>query len=553
MLYTLLDGKFNLKNVLFFRGKTGGKGSNGKGGRGGKEAKNGRQSDVSIKKTGLVFHTGDERRLNRYDKPNEAPGENGIDGKNCPSVAPIPFDAYNPSTTFSNYKYYVREHLANDIQISNLNEFLAYLDRDSELNAIYNTNGLIYELESIERHYFRLRDKISFIPFFESLAVRIANYSRTLAANQLDERHAINYLYTALKSRQFALETHANYVAVTDLPVFLQTVKERMERFQETQRTQYIIEYRDIFKATLDQKIVEATGLIDKSILPAINDTIEATDARINELLGELSTAKDKTQKELQKAKENQETLQTKLLLHEILSPFKLLGASLSLFGPQGMAAGAAIGGVTALADSVIDSTLTMKKVTVPTKLVKAEVERITKQAKSNFENLEQQRKDLDRILKIETIESTEITDEFQPIKANMDNLKVVIQTALNVTEIPNADQAKQLQTSREQLLKSIETAKETLEARNSTKPAVVNGIEALGKMKSLLTVGQTSIEIYGQLRDDDNKLLEANVVVSQIEQQMQLIHQHEQNIYKVMLPELRLIGESVNHGLHLM
>ncbi|XP_055316440.1 uncharacterized protein LOC129576047 [Sitodiplosis mosellana] len=523
------------------------KGSDGKGGIGGKKSFNGRIMDVRIAYNNFLDVIKTERSREAsyggyYGIPN-APGENGIDGANCDVFKRKPFDFQNPIQTYIDYKHFVREYLANNIQVSELDMFLEYLNENQDLHASYTTLDYIAEFKSIESHYFKLRNRLSFNSYYESLRDRMVNYSRTLNG-KADDQKVINCLYTSVLSRLFAIKSHSTNIAVVNLLEFMKIVETRMIRLQKVKKTVYINEVRDAYKSVLNDKIVAASDLVQKTVIPRINTVITETDAQIKELLGEIFTKKKTTETQIKLAEENKKKLEQKMFLKTLLGPLKLVASGLSLMGPQGMIAGAAIGTVTSVADTVIDSTLALHKVTVPVGLVKAEVERISKHAKHNFELLDQQLNDLYVILR------TENCTDLIPVERNMDALKGNIAKIMKSTEIPNADQMKQIKKSRDELVKLIENTMKFLEDRKPDSKIAKQAIEKLGYMKNVLKVGEVGIEIYGQIRDDQNKIKEVDATLNELNQQMQVLRQHEQNVYNIMVPQLQMIDQSIDFAI---
>lgn len=474
-----------------------------------------------------------------YGVTKYSEGANGTDGGNCETFNLNTFNFYNPMQTFNDYKYFVREHLANNIQVSDLNEFLVYLSKNPDLNKLYTTLDFLAEFDSMEHHYFKLQKQLSFISYYESLRDRIVQYSRTLTGKP-DDQKAINFLYTSVLSRLFAIKSQKSNIAVVNLLDYMEIVEKRMKRLQEVKKTEYINQYRDEYKSVLNEKIVAAGNLVQKTVVPRINSIITATDDRIKELLAEIFAKKEKTQKEIAKAKENKKKLESKLLLHFIMAPLKLVGSALSLLGPPGMIAGAAIATGTSIAESVIDSSLTQQKVTVPSGPAKAEVLRISKQAKRNFELLEQQLNDLYVILRNDNC------TELKPVERNMDALMVKITGVTKSDEIPNANDIKQIQESRKQLLSVIENTVKALEERAKSDDIIKSAVKKLGYMKNIVKVGEAGVEVYGQIRDDETKIQEVDETLQALDEQLQVFRQHEQNIYNIMIPQLKMVEQSI-------
>lgn len=469
-------------------------------------------------------------------------GKNGTDGRNCipPKIEAKP--NYNPLLTLNRYKVYVREHLATNVQVSDLAGFLDDLNGNDDINKQYDTFDFIDDFELLESHYFKLRKSFSFTPHYESLRDRIANYSFNLK-DDADKVKAVNYLYTTVMSRLFAIKSDTNVVDVKNLIEYMKRVGNRMKRVQEIQKTVYINEYRDEYKTALVEKIETAGELIRNVITPQINGLFEETGNQIQELIKETVELGNKTEQALRKMKENRQTLKTKLVLHSLLLSVKMVGTAVSFLGPQGMIAGTAIGIVAGGAERVIDNSLQTKQVKLPKGLAQECVNRVANHAKNDFRLLKMQLEDLNKLVHLGSETAME------PIAIQLNLTLIEIEKVIKPDRIPSPIQIQDLQEAQQKLYDKIKELKGSLEeSEEATKDNET--IECLGRMKKVLRAGKVGLDGYEKIRNDLNQIDEVDEAIKGLEDQLKVIKQHERNIYNIMIPQFRLVEQSVNDAI---
>lgn len=471
-------------------------------------------------------------------------GKNGKDGENCYEIQANSFYTNNPLESLHRYKYYAREQFASNVQISNLNQFLDYIRKNDGLNALFNTTDLINEFQNIDNHYFKLRDVISFIPHYESLRERVAAHSHSLNG-QLAEQKALNYLYTAILSRLFAIQSHSNQIGVVNLLEYIKVVEKQMTKLQQVKRTVYINEYRDEFKSSLDSKIESGSKLIQNTIIPRIDRLFTKTDEKIRELLDETFAKGNETQKVVEKVKENRTTLKIQMIGRAVIHSLRIVGSMLSGLGPVGMFAGKAIDAGTGFADNVINSTFQLHSITVPSGLMQTNVFHVAEQAKHDFELLKMQLTDLRAVLNDEGL------SDFDSILRTVNISIVEMKRVTETSEIPSIDKIELVQETRKNLTTLIDNAQKTLdEYEDKDSVLVARASKSLEYMEKILSVGDAGLLVYHQIHNDRKKIDAVDELIRTLDTQLTVIKQHELNIYNIMIPQFKMIEQSVNEAL---
>ncbi|XP_055303228.1 uncharacterized protein LOC129568912 [Sitodiplosis mosellana] len=269
-------------DVLNNRGDSG---ADGKGGKGGKEATKG--TNVAAQ---YVFLVVGFLNLNRKDSPKMAieAGESGIDAESTENLQcaenPDPF--INACRTINDYKSYVRGYLPNNIFETKLGEFLAHFEVDQRIHSQYDTLGLVHELQGLERHYIELRDKISLVPFVESLLRRINNYAQNGKPSN-DDKIVLNLLNAAALTKLSSIKNRENYASIIHLLAYTQLVRENIKMLRSAKRNEAIQGYQEKFAESVQMKIELANHFIQSQILPDIKRNFTEIDQCIHALIDE--------------------------------------------------------------------------------------------------------------------------------------------------------------------------------------------------------------------------------------------------------------------------
>lgn len=423
--------------------------------------------------------------------------------------------------------------MANSIWKSDLEHFVGRLASNESLDSFFGIIDLIEEFNRLEGQYFRLHKQIDFRQFYESLQHRIERYVKHIGESS-DERESVKLLYTAVISKLQSMNTNGNHIAVTNLLTYIGTINSSISKLAEDKRVEYISEQRDNYKHALDEKMNSANLMVQLMVVPAIEKVFNETETNIQELLNEAIVKHNETEKALEIAKENKKKLQKSMLWHNILAPLKVIGGLLSLAGPEGALAGAAVSGVSSFAESVIDGSLKPQKISTPAAPYKELIQKITKDFMRQQLLFSEQLRDLDAILS-----GTNATgfDEIRNVVRDV-TIQVDKNTKFDKTFVTN-------------YTSKVETAKKLIDkVLNKTlshydKLKDEDKVAKIKTMQKLLKVTDVGIDIYKQNREDSSKLDEINSQIYNLQDQLNTWKQYEEDIKGIMLPQLKEIEAS--------
>lgn len=441
--------------------------------------------------------------------------------------------------SLTKYHYFAREHLAANLAISNLDQFINDLNENNEIYSLYDVISLFNEFESTERHYLKLHKSLSFIPYYESLRDHIITHYKTMA-NNTEERKALSHLFAAVSSRLFAIKRHEDDVAVVDLLVHMDGIKKKLTKLLAMQKTKYIEEYRDEFKQTLDNKIETAAKLINTVVAPAINKTYSDVDHRIKQLLNETFEKERVTKEYIWKAEVNIKALQEQAVRHQALSAMKMIAALAAAAGPFGMLFGAIVGFGANLLESATDSQIKLHTITLDSSIQAKKILHIREMAKGNIKLLKAKLEDLQKIFQNENVSN------FEPILKRINETLIKVNEAIDKQEIPSANLLESFTKSQQELSDLIGAVHEDIKDT----PKYKSLAKKLDHASLVIGFAGTGLEFYQTVHNDQQKMEAADQMLGNVKNQLQILKVHEQNIYNVMIPQAKMMEQSLNEAM---
>lgn len=451
----------------------------------------------------------------------------------------------NPLPSLIRYKYNVREQLTASIDVSVSSGFLQYLIQDKRINSIYTTIDLFEEFKSMETHFFKLHNKHSFLPYYESLCDRIIEYSKTFA-DKTEERQVLGYLYTAVMSRLFALKSHVNRISVVNLVEFMKVAEFRMKNLQNSRRKTYIQQYCDDFKSAINNKIHTAFDLIESTIVPHINELHNRLRVQIQELIKEAFKRKDENQKELKKAKKNKESLEEAMKYHMISGVFATVGSILNVFvfPGFGIAANIASGAIDLIFGKGI------LQVIIPKNIAESSVVRIAAHVSRELHSLRHHLEATRDILHNQNLSN------FMPILQKLENISIAMEpkpeyspTGVLKFAKKSVDEIdKHLSGEITKMEESIKNDKE--KNKGKVDENKLKELEQLKKGRAVLNAGSTALQVFTNMKGDQEKIDQANEIIETIEHQIELLRIHKQTIDNAVTPRLEIIEQTLTEAI---
>lgn len=467
-------------------------------------------------------------------------GKDGITGKNVDSIeeALQPDEFLNPSNTINSYKKFVRQNLPSHTRKVELQNFLNYIELDEEVRSIYDTMGLVNDLECLEKQYFELRNKIDFTPYIESLLDRIGEYA-IIRDESIQNQKVLRYLYTATLNKLYGMKNKQNHGSIINLLDYMDVVQDHIHRLREADAKILIDEYQNAYQNLLESKIDRAGRYIEKQIVPEITAIFGELDQYIKKLVDQTVNKKQKTSITIDDALDDKVRLEKALLLRKVFVPIKLVSSLLGLVNP--IVKFVSIG-VSKVTDMIIDQKTTKIKITRVNETdpkLRAISKEITQEMKAKqlmfLEQLEE--------IKGSMGDMKHRNKGLQEIAEKIDEYRKVINEKIqkNTTLTPiemnlmRHDLQTLIMTNRAKALKSgpvIEFIEDT--------------VRILYQIERILSIAEISIEVYNQFKRDNERMTAVADAIQNLQDQLQMWDHHEQYIYSVLIPQVRDIENTL-------
>lgn len=174
-----------------------------------------------------------------------------------------------------------------------IQNFLLDLDESEETKKSLRIVDLLKDFISLENEYAELGKKIDFLPYFKSLLKQIKGKD----FNDMEELNCLYSLHTAVSNK-------INYISrvfvgtVFQLNDYLENCQKEIESFKKISRENTILERRDMYKNSIEQKMKYANHVIKTDILPYINNIFRNIDAHTETLLQNIAKSSEDTKKQ---------------------------------------------------------------------------------------------------------------------------------------------------------------------------------------------------------------------------------------------------------------
>lgn len=512
---------------------------------GGKETRNGRTYEIETHGWNRVFYI-EKKKEYSITKDEAGPivpaGDTGGYGTNCDGIEERKKATFNISRHITRYQEYARENLENSTSRSNLEHLLDGLTNSVSLDSYFSIVGLIEEFNSLESQYFHLHKSISMTPFYQSLKHRTERYVRQIGES-VDERESVKILYTTIITKLLSIENRENQIVVNKLLTYIDVIKEDIAQLNEDKRVEFITEYRDDYKDSLDAKMKSANELVQSMVVPAIDKTFSETEDNIQELLKEAIVKHNETEEALEKAKENKRRLEKSMLWHNILAPLKVIGGLLSLAGPKGAIAGAVLSGGASFAESVIDGGLQPQKIKTPPEPYKKLIQKITNNYMRQQVLFIEQLSDLDKIL------GEANSTDFDEMRRVVQDVTIQVNVTVKFDKALITDVSNKIKTGKLAINSVIDSAKWYFNDLKKRGQDVTKHLDRIQKIEKLMKVSDVGVDIYKQNREDNGKLDAINQQIKDLHDQLNTWKQYEENIKEIMLPQLKEIEGSFDRA----
>ncbi|GFU18336.1 uncharacterized protein TNCV_1980241 [Trichonephila clavipes] len=521
------------------------KGIDGRDGVGGKGGQGGRHGNDIIASCVVTDPTGfqalfSSRTLSWQMKSTIEDHGKGPSGRNggsdipsAPSKAGSTVEA--PANIINEYKSFLRETLTDRFKKYSSTDFLNQLDSSNKTKNVYDTLGLINELETLEKQNYKLSEELNFLPFYQSLLNKVNEYAVKPKQNEdsVEYYKVLKFLVTATLSRIYSLKGSSEPNLIIDIKGYLDIIGKDIRSLENIKNANVkaivIKKYTEKYKSGIEDKIKEAEGFIKEQLMPEMNLINSQIDSEINSLIDELIDLKGKSKEEIHTLVEKREDLRRKFALRGIFNCLKLFAQAASFFGPVGKVAGLATGTIVSITESLVldkgGQMVDIPKSNVPyLPRLKRDIKTVRIKKFADFKDLlEEISREVNGHLELEDL-SLKIND----LKKRFDDVK------------ENEFDVKQIRTLKKELKRELRREAEKLKIEDKISiEKKVKALKLVQKFEQIAKLGSLFVDIINQKKNEQERIDEIDRAIQQEEDKFHRLEEYEDQIYDTIAPML--------------
>lgn len=465
-------------------------------------------------------------------------GIDGLDNRTDDSQEPEAVPAFKGlNKAVIDFKSLARFYLGRKmrhIEFDKINGFIEFLDRNE--NIEFDEVDFIEELESMEQQFFQLRKKMSFVPFVESFIRRLDRYKEKVAGPS----EIFDFVYAAALTKLRLLKDPSRYISIVNLVKYIETNEQHIAELHDTQKLMAIHDHFENFQRKIQGRIEFANTLLKDEIIPEIDCIFEGANQNVNVLIDEIVRSQQNAAQNIIAAEIQKNALERSIALANMMSVVKFASAGLMLAGPYGFIAGSAIQTITGSYDAIVAqtnepfSTALKKPMTRLNDAIKYKSELMKLRMKEFEYRMEEYTREF------QSPESSElqrrISEKIHEIREHRKNANT-----------PDIDEHIR---TRDELDKLVQRHKKTLEIKTDTDTSMrTRALQKINKAAAILDIPMDIIKTYSNNRA---KMDVACAVIETRKGQLEQLKVHEQNIYEILLPKMRLFEGQFKSSLNM-
>lgn len=493
----------------------------------------------------VIDDGGKQQVVSKYaPREDTRPGSNGNKGNLIKDTGDRKSPKRNgeypkPSLKINAYKSFLRENLSHSLAKSQ--RFLEKLETRSEISNLYETIGLVSDMQSLEAQYPKLNtlDKKLFLPYYENLLKRIEEYS----PKEKDYEHQVvqGFLRSSImtKIREISFTSNNGFVIKPKehLANVMEHIIKPMIELKESLRNN---EARKGFLEPIENRIREAENIVENVIGPEIENIIKQTNKEINKLIEDTLEMQNKAHQKAEELIKKKQQLGFQLALRGILGIVQIASQFMALAGPVGAAAGAAIGGVTSIAQGALPTSSGSPDFTqVPAGVTKS-LASITSRLKENQEVLKQQLTDTE--VELNRLQSKD--DDIEELKAKIKTSQKTLEADMAAGNIDDPETVDRMYNMRKDLNELLTKKKKILQTEQTElNQKTDRRLQCITKVQNMVNLGSTGLDFYKAMKNNMKAIDDTEEAIQKAKEEKARLEEYERTIYRTMLPMVKGIS----------
>lgn len=441
----------------------------------------------------------------------------------------------SPAEAINSFKSFVRDNFEKNIRKEDLLQLLQRLETDSRVEAFYDIVSYAEDLQYLENQYFKLRIKLNFRPFFESMLSRIVEKDKT-SDQSGDFKKSLRYLYAAVLSK--LTSNVASQRTVLNLNAYLDEIERRIKELKSIEKDVQVTNHQIQYNNSLYSKINAANELIQIKILPEIDASLDSTKTQIYRLINETLHHQNQTEEEIINANKKKRELGKAMMLSSVFSTLKIAASLLAFAGPVGAGVGAVLGAGAMIGDMVAtdmasDLKTGMAQVTWSVNKIEEEIKYTSTLFKAQLDDAAHELDSHDKF-----------KDDFKKIRSEIEDMREKLKQALAIENDVQAFISKDMKVKLDDLIDK--EAALTKKLKPQDEKIMQDKLRILGHVKTVVQVIGVSAEAYNKYKNDKEKLETMKNAVQALEVELAGWNIYEQKIYNIMVPMFQLMRDSM-------
>lgn len=261
-----------------------------------------------------------------------------------PATNPAGKQQIDVAAALLEYKVFLTENMKYATLVDTIRKTYNAIDLKVYQPLAYKVDTFVSEVNTLEKHYYRLNGNYALIMIYDSLVKKVENFSATIIADL--DRKIIALIYSVIFGKTTSIRHGSDLIV--DIEIFLEVTIQNIKELNEIARKQRVDELRDEYNSGLVKKTEEAVHFIKDDLEPEIEKMFKVLDNELNNTLTETIDLQHRADIEIERKKElyneYERKMKRNIAQRKRAGIFRAIGGIASFIPVIGPVIGAAIG-----------------------------------------------------------------------------------------------------------------------------------------------------------------------------------------------------------------
>ncbi|XP_037051307.1 uncharacterized protein LOC119085138 isoform X2 [Bradysia coprophila] len=422
-------------------------------------------------------------------------------------------------------------------------DFFVCMKETSDLNQLYDTSALLYEMNTLESLFYGIHNRINMAPYYQALLNRVRKYAdEHKNETKRVEKLALGTIYSSCLSKLCSLQLE--YKA-----------QRRVNEIKEMDRRVAIKDFQKSYNQAITLKVNEANELIASKVNPGIDKSMRGMDDALETLVNETLKKLEEVEATVEELKALRAQMEMNVFIHGFLNLLNLGGIIASFCGPIGAAVGTVVTAGTTIVDSlVVDPDMPAGSAILLPEGLETSINGLGNLVVSirdrKIEELDAQLTSTEKEIAVNSATEKEnlkdLDVKVQELQKKLDVEKV--NSALEDNEQNIAAQTERIDAIQIDLKDTIDKKETKLEEEIAAgKTDKKNVLDIVKKIKNGVKLVSASFETFDKFKDDQKKLDAISEALREADEAIMALHDYERIIYTTLFPMVRNMRDDMH------